>query len=214
VLTSPAFLLRFQTNRARASRFYDAFMCQPFQAPAGALPSPDDPCSQDPDLQTRCGCKYCHSLLEPAAAHWGRWRQAGAGYLDPGSYPRSRADCTACARTGQACSTDCRRNYVTRIFDPVEEPYLGLLNAYYFRSLEHEVVIDQGPALLAATAVVDNRLPACVARRVAQWLLGRALYDEEAELADALTKAFIRSGYSYRELVKAVVSSAEYRRVR
>jgi hypothetical protein len=119
-----------------------------------------------------------------------------------------------CAQTGQACSTDCRRNYVTKVFDVAEQDYLGLLNAYYFRRPEHEAAVDEGPGLLAATAIVDNRLPACVARRAAQWLLGRELHDEEADLADALTQVFIRSGYSYRELVKAVVSSVEYRRVR
>ena len=31
LLTHPAFLLRFQTNRARANRFYDAFLCNGFQ---------------------------------------------------------------------------------------------------------------------------------------------------------------------------------------
>ena len=39
ILTSPAYLLRFQTNRARASRFADAFLCEPFTPPAGGLPA-------------------------------------------------------------------------------------------------------------------------------------------------------------------------------
>ena len=39
VLTSPAYLLRFQTHRARANRFHVSFLCQPFVAPDGGLPA-------------------------------------------------------------------------------------------------------------------------------------------------------------------------------
>ncbi|MCA9489901.1 MAG: hypothetical protein KC621_08255, partial [Myxococcales bacterium] len=64
VLTSPAWLLRFQTNRARANRFYNSFLCQPFQPPDGGIPEAADG-SLTLDLTTRDGCKYCHALLEP-----------------------------------------------------------------------------------------------------------------------------------------------------
>ena len=52
ILTSPAYLLRFQTNRARATRFYDAFLCQPFTAPAAGLPL-RKMTRRTPDLQQR-----------------------------------------------------------------------------------------------------------------------------------------------------------------
>ncbi|MEM9491228.1 MAG: hypothetical protein AAGC55_18915, partial [Myxococcota bacterium] len=41
VLTSPAFLMKFQTNRSRANRFYNAFLCQPFQPPDDGIPGLD-----------------------------------------------------------------------------------------------------------------------------------------------------------------------------
>ena len=89
VLTHPSFLLRFQTNRARASRFYETFLCSPFQPPEGGLPVADEASVRNPDLQERAGCKYCHALLEPAAAYWGRWTEQGIAYLDAERFPLS-----------------------------------------------------------------------------------------------------------------------------
>ncbi|MCA9538875.1 MAG: hypothetical protein KC620_08300, partial [Myxococcales bacterium] len=137
ILTRPAFLLRFQTNRARANRFYDAFLCQPFNPPDGGLPVADEAAARDPDLQLRAGCKYCHSLLEPAAAHWGRWTEQGIGYLDPATFPPQRADCERCGLTGQGCSTECRQFYLVRSLSPQEDAFIGMLNAYKFRREDH-----------------------------------------------------------------------------
>jgi len=68
ILTSPAYLIRFQTDRARANRFFDSFLCQPFQAPDAGLPLGEETVPH-PDLQQRDGCKYCHALLEPTTTH-------------------------------------------------------------------------------------------------------------------------------------------------
>lgn len=214
VLTSPAYLLRFQTNRARANRYFDAFLCQPFQPPVGGLPSPDSACSQEPDLQQRCGCKYCHSLLEPAAAHWGRWGASAASYLDPVAYPPMRPDCLQCATTGRQCTQDCVAHYLTHALTAEEKPYLGKLTAYYFRRPEHVQNVEQGPRYLALSTVVDGRLPACTATRTAQWLMGRELAGDELAWADSLGRSFVAGGYSYRALVRAVVTSEHYRRAR
>lgn len=214
ILTSPAYLLRFQTYRARANRFFDSFLCQPYQPPPGGLPSPSDACSAEPDLQNRCGCKFCHSLLEPAGAHWGRWGNGGGGYLNPTDYPRLRPDCLDCAISGRQCTADCRSHYVTRALSAKEKPFLGTLGAYYFIRPEHEVNIEQGPRLLALSTIVDGRLPNCTARRTAEWLLGRELDEEEKTWVAQLSTDFVSSNYSYRKLVKAVIAGGAYRRVR
>ena len=73
VLTTFAFLVRFASNRGRANRFYNAFLCRPFQPPVGGLPPADDESAAEPDLQQRAGCKFCHAILEPSGSHWGRW---------------------------------------------------------------------------------------------------------------------------------------------
>ena len=114
VLTHPAFLLRFQTNRARASRFYEVFMCAPFVPPSGGLPAASEESARNPDLQERAGCKYCHAQLEPAAAHWGRWTEVGLGFMDPARYPATDTQCLDCAMGRGRCSSFCRNNYRPR----------------------------------------------------------------------------------------------------
>ncbi len=214
ILTSPAYLLRFQTNRARANRFYEAFLCQPFSPPPGGLPPTDPDKAPDPDLQKRDGCKYCHALLEPAAAHWGRWTERGAGYLDPARFPSFRDDCEQCAANGQLCSRECRLYYTTRTFTAAEDPYVGQLNAFQFLREEHMLNVEMGPKFLVTNAVVDDRFPQCTARRAMEGMFGRELNEGEEEWLGALARSFVSSGYRYRELVKAIVMSPVYRRIR
>lgn len=214
LLTSPLYLVRFQTNRARANQFYNAFMCQPFSPPPGGIPNVDNSNGIEPDLQVREGCKYCHALLEPAAAYWGRWVEGGSGYLAPAEFPMLREDCLRCAQTGQGCSPECRRNYVTATTHDDQEPYLGHLNVYMFRHESHFSNVSEGPRLLAARTVVDNRFPRCMAARVAQHLLGRPLMPEEATLIDDMSHDFVQNGYRLRDLTKAVIQSESYRRLR
>jgi hypothetical protein len=214
LLTHPVFLLRFQTNRARASRFYEAFLCSPFQPPPGGLPASDDNSAWEPDLQKRTGCKYCHSLLEPAASHWGRWNEQGGGFFHQRRYPATNDECYECATTSLSCSRFCRDNYLTRALDPSEEPYLGMLKAYAFRREEHLINVEQGPKLLARTSVASHRLPRCVAQKTAEWLLGRDMNQPgDMEWVEDISRQFVRDGFSYRGLVKSVVRSDRYRRV-
>lgn len=217
ILTQLAFLIRFQTNRARPNRFYDAFLCQPFQPPPGGLPPESSECSREPDLQQRCGCKYCHALLEPSGAHWGRYSEQGAAFLAPERFPAIRQDCVSCALTGQSCNDECRRFYVMSALTDAERPSLGMLKAYQFRREDHFRNVEQGPRLLALGAVADNRLPRCVARRTAEWLLGRpveGLTSTEESWLDELTTRFVTRGYRFDLLVRDVVTSPVYRRAR
>jgi hypothetical protein len=97
---------------------------------------------------------------------------------------------------------------------PSEEPYLGKLNALLFRAPEHEIFVEMGPKLLALSSFADNRLPECTARTTAMNLIGRELYEEEEAWLDNLVVQFASSGYSFKALVKAIVQSPIYRRVR
>ncbi|MEE2786986.1 MAG: hypothetical protein VX589_06575 [Myxococcota bacterium] len=214
VLTHPAYLLRFQTDRARATRFYEAFLCSPFMPPEGGLPPASEESARNPDLQDRAGCKYCHSRLEPAAAHWGRWQENGAGFLPPSHFPAESEECLACALGDGRCNNRCRTFYLTSATSVQEEPYLGKLKAYTFRRDRHWNHIEYGPKYLARKAAVENELPVCVARKTAEWLLGRAIEGSQDErwLSD-LAMIFTQSQFDYRALVKAIVQSAQYRRV-
>ena len=213
VLSSPVFLLRFQTNRARANRFYNTFLCQPFSAPDGGLPDLEN-AVLTLDLQEREGCKYCHALLEPGASYWGRWAMGGAGYLDPVGFPPLRDDCAFCATEGIGCSTECNRYYVTSALAPEETEWLGWLISYEFRRDEHMDHPELGPKALVDRTVVDGRLPRCVTLTATKWLLGRDPTPDEEPWIQALTADFMATGFSYRALVKSIVSSPVYRRVR
>jgi len=213
VLTHPVFLLRFQTNRSRANRFFDAFLCSPFQPPDGGLPVADEASIRDPDLQSRAGCKYCHALLEPAASHWGRWVEEGVAYLPPDRFPATRADCEQCAVTG-GCSLECRTHYLVDALSDRESPYLGKLNAYVFRRAEHQLNVEQGPRLLVMSEVVRQRMPRCVAKTSSEWLLGRELTEADEPWIDSLGLRFARSGFNYRSLISEIVRSERYRRVK
>lgn len=212
MLTHPAFLLRFQTHLARANRFFNVFLCQPFQAPDTGIPVAGVGEVMEPDLQKRTGCKYCHVLLEPAAGYWGRWTNYGAGFLNAAEYPAQRSDCTTCALSGANCSADCKQFYLTKAVAPPEKAWLGWLRPYNYKQPQHWKNIEQGPKLLAMTALADNRLPRCVARSTAEWLLGRDLQAEEEPWANQLSVDFATGGYNYRALVQQIVLSDAYRR--
>jgi len=53
-----------------------------------------------------------------------------------------------------------------------------------------------------------------VSWNTASWLLGRDVTDEEAEWVEELSMVFIDSDYQYEDLIRAVVTSDHYRRVR
>jgi hypothetical protein len=213
IFTDPAFLLRFQTRRARAARFYDQFICSPFNAPAGGLPNESD---QTPslDLQVRDGCDYCHAILEPSGAHWGRWPENSAGFLDPARFPPERDDCLECAMYGIGCGDDCNRYYATDSLGAEEDPFLGMLDAYKFRRDPHKSNVEAGPRALVQAGVVDGRLPTCTAENAARFLIGRDLLDEELPWIEDVAVGFAGSDYSWREVVRSVVLSDAYRRVR
>ena len=214
VLTSPAYLLRFQTNRSRASHFYDAFLCSPFTPPAGGLPVASEAEQRELDLQLRAGCRYCHAILEPAGAHWGRWGMQAGGYLDPGPFPPFLQECADCARGEETCSDTCRLNYVTRALSSQEEPYIGMMRVYEFLRPEHMDHVEEGPAGLIRDGLADGRFTECTVRRTTEWLIGRPITDSDAAELAEFEDSFVGSGLRLTPLVRAVVTSDLYRRAR
>ena len=212
ILTSPAFLLRFQTNRSRADRFYNSFLCQPFQPPDTGLVGLEE-VEATLDLTARAGCNGCHALLEPAAAYWGRWTEQGGGYLDKANFPSFSESCSHCAETGQPCDAECRY-YLTDTLAQEQYPYVGWLNSYQFLDLRHEEHVNEGPALLVNRSLSDGRFSECTAKTTAKYLMRRELEPGEEEWLDELVFVLENSGFQYKELVRAIVTSDNYRRVR
>ena len=213
ILTSPLYLMKYQTRRGRTNRFYDKFLCQPFTPPEGGLSDLDNP-DVSLDLTQRAGCKYCHAVMEPAGAHWARWSEYGAGYLDPDEFPAFDPDCAWCAESGESCSEECDKYYVVDPLSSEEDPYVGWLSSYEFLEERHWDNAQAGPSLLVERGVADGRLPRCVASTTAEWLLGRELADGEEPWVEHLSAVFVASDFDYTELVYEIVSSDSYRSVR
>jgi len=214
VLTTPAYLGRFPTWRSRVSQFRTAFMCRPFTPASAALPSPDDSCTREPNLARRCGCKNCHSAIEPMAAWFGRWAERSAQYLSPAEYPAHDPTCEQCATTKRGCTERCRTQYVVDTVDADSARYAGTLRGYLYRDKEEEARIDEGPAGLVSSAMASGELESCTIRTAWGKLLGRAMSDSEMSLVlPELALRFGRSHHNYRDLVRAIVTSAAYRRV-
>jgi hypothetical protein len=211
MLTDPAFLVRFMTNRARVNRFYEDFLCQPLVAPENGIELDGDVTL---DLANRSGCAYCHAIIEPSGAYWGRFMEGGGGFMDPDTYPAFDALCEACSTDGADCPDYCSRWYVT---DPNSEelyPYIGLLNPLQFRPESEHGRIDEGPGGLVQAQIASGNISQCLTKKTANWLLGRDLTPGDADLVDAWDLELLASDWDYRTLVKQIVLSETYRRVR
>lgn len=214
VLTHPLFLKRFTRNRARGTHVLEMLLCQPLSPPASGLPPADPAAALDPDLQRRDGCKYCHAILEPAAAYFGRWSERGVAYLDPDRYPLFSQACFDAAQGRGPGRPECLQ-YIGRTQVPKLVPLIGYLQQSVFLSDRHLVHIDEGPAAQMRVATASGQLPRCVAQRTAEWLLGRTLdLDGDAEWLDALARDLVHDGLSYRGLVWSIVTDDRFRRAR
>jgi len=219
-LTTFGYLQRFASNRSRANRFYTAFRCQPFLPSAEGLPEEpeDDP---HPNLRERAGCNSCHDTLEPAAAHWGRWRgPVQYGYLSPAVFDLAepRSDCSACDSTradgAPRCSAFCNTYFVTK--DNAHQltmgDFAGLPTTVAYLEGPERSNIDLGPAALVDEESEQELVASCAVRTMGEHLLGRELTEEELiEWAPAQTAAFAESGHDFTALVRSIVSSDRYR---
>jgi len=208
LLTSTPFLLRFQTARARANRVSQALLCEPFIATSGVLPSPEDDCSQEPNLRRRCGCADCHARLEPLSAHWARFSDAGALYLDPERFPSYLASCAACADDGP-CPDLCKRFYVSEAPSEAHRDYLGVLKAYEWRGADEIERLEAGPSALIEEAISRGALPRCLTQQLFERLVGRAPHAEERERLRGYAQEFA-SDASLRALIKRLLNDTSY----
>ena len=215
VLTTAAWLYRFPTQRSRVNQFWSAFLCKSFSPPAGALvPPPEDSCNRDNNLATRCGCSYCHATIEPVGAHWGRFGERNAQYLDPMVYPKVSAKCRDCAIAGNTtCDNECG-DYVMQAFDGEGAQSLGLLRTYLYRTMDEEPNIVGGPRLLVERTMQTGELEKCAVKNVWNHLLGRPMTTEEERLyMNDLVDQFAMHNHSFKHLMLRVVSTDAYRRV-
>lgn len=215
VLTTAEWLYRFPTQRSRVNQFWGAFLCKSFSVPAGSpVAAPEDSCNRENNLATRCGCSYCHATIEPVGAHWGRFGERNATWLDPQLYPKVSAKCRDCALAGNtSCDNECG-NYVMQAFDGDGAQSLGLLRTYLYRTADEEPNIVGGPKLLVERMMQTGELEKCAVRSVWNHLLGREMTHEEERLYMAqLVDQFAMNNHNFKQLMLRVVTSDAYRRV-
>ncbi len=212
VLTLPAYLLRFQTNRARANRMRIAFECTHFVPPAN-LEYQQGCSTTDDDLTNRCGCQYCHTTLDPLSAHFGQFAEAGTTQLsDTARFPREDMGCSK-----SNASAFCRRFYVT---DP-EAPGTGMLLPLQFAEAhpDQQQAFEVGPRQRALELIESGGFAQCTVRRAFSWFVKREMNTQgadtsELDLLNQLGEGFEESGYSFPWLVEQIVSLPQYRRIR
>ncbi|MCX4239201.1 hypothetical protein [Paraliomyxa miuraensis] len=214
--TTMGYLLRFASNRGRANRFYTAFYCDPFMPSEEGLPPEEQ--EPSPNLRERNGCNDCHQELEPAAAHWARWRTGGTyGWFSPQavSFHEPRPDCI-CGEGIANCSAFCSTYFVTADNSSDEEfgAYRGLPQAASWLVRTDHANVEAGPVGLIDTDAERDQIAHCAAKNLGEHLLGRELQANDLSWLQAHAQAFEDSGYDYTAMVRRMITDERYRTVR
>lgn len=211
ILTEPGWLLRHQTDRGRASRFYSAFLCREFQSPAGGIKELIEE-NPTPDLSRKPVCKDCHVLLEPWAAYWGRWAQSGALYRTQEEFPTYSSECDEC---GPSCGLAyCKLNYLLDSTHPHQDDFIGWYKPYLYLGVEDVENPTIGPKKWAQEIVSDGRFAQCASQNASKWLMGWEDDQIDYDWVQVWADEFEASGLDYRTLVRSIITSPVYRRTK
>ncbi len=226
VLTLPGYLLRFQTNRGRANHFRVAFTGQYFVPPA-TIDTPTagaDGCSDTgDDLTARCTCRHCHQVLEPLAAHFAPFSEAGSALIDDRKlFPVYSPACDpANLKAGKQIPLSCSRFYVTE----AGGSHPGTLRPLQFAdddNVIHSQIkanVEVGPVGLVSRIVTTGQFATATVQNVWRRLMARDLIldpsadDHEIALLTTLA-AELQAHDQLTTLVTRLVALDQYRRTR
>jgi hypothetical protein len=195
LLTTPIFLAKYGTRRARAHIVYQAFMCRQFVAENLELMP-----SEEPNLMVRPGCASCHAALEPMSAYFTRVTESGWTFLPASLFP---AQNSACATRNGALPGNC-----TAFYDrPFSTATTGMLRGAYGSPAN----ADAGPIGLGRSIVASPEFAQCVARNVAESFLGRSMGTDDRPMLTSLATALQSGNYRARALMRAMLRSSAYR---
>ncbi|MBP6829271.1 MAG: DUF1585 domain-containing protein [Deltaproteobacteria bacterium] len=196
ILTTPIFLAKYGTRRARAHIVYNAFLCRQFVAENLALTP-----STEPNLMVRSGCASCHAALEPLSAYFTRVTESGWTFLPPAAFPALNPACAT--RGGNSPNGGC-----TSFYDPAfGTSAQGMLRGAY-GSLAHA---DEGPPGLARAIVDAPEFASCVVKNVSESFLGRSLTAEDQPLQESLVTSLRSGGFRMRSMVRTLLRADAYR---
>ena len=196
LLTTPMFLQKYATARARGAVLYNAFLCKSFIAENAQLTP-----STEPNLMKRPGCQTCHATLEPLAAYFARVEPSSSVFLPATNFPAVNASCKK-DKNGKL-NGNCNALYDVAFADDqgatLRSAYGSLANA------------DAEPAGAGLAITKMPEFASCAVQRVTSSFLGRPTSADDAPLLASLEKDFVASGYRMRALVRGIVRSREYR---
>lgn len=197
ILTTPMFLQKYASARARGAVLYNAFLCKSFIAENAQLMP-----SEEPNLMKRDGCKTCHAALEPLAAFFARIEPSSSVFLPVTNFPVVNPSCKK-DKNGKIPG-NCNALYDAAFADAagatLRSAYGSLPNA------------DASPAGAGQEITKTPEFSRCAVQRVTSSFLGRPTTPDDAPLLESLDKTFVASGYKMRALVKGIVRSPEYRK--
>jgi hypothetical protein len=196
ILTTPMFLHKYATARARGAVLYNAFLCKSFIAENAQLTP-----STEPNLMKRPGCQLCHATLEPLAAYFARVEPSSSVFLPANHFP--------------AVNPGCRKNKqgalngpCTQLYDAAFADEKGATLRSAYGSIANA---DAEPAGAGKAITAMPEFAECAVQRVTSSFLGRPTSPDDAALLAQLQKDFVGSGFRMKALVRGIVRSREYR---
>jgi hypothetical protein len=200
ILTTPMFLEKYASARARGAVLYNAFLCKSFVADNSTQLTP----SSEPNLMVRPGCKNCHATLEPLAAYFARVEPASFVFLPQAQFPTKNAGC----RKDKSGMRLAGIGGCNALYDPAFTDLTGATLRSAYGSPDHA---DATPVGAAEEIVKSPEFARCAVDRVTSSFLGRPTNSDDEALLASLTTDFTKSGYRMRALVKSIMRSPAYR---
>ena len=197
LLTTPMFLEKYASPRARAAAITNDFLCKSFLSDVQSLAP-----SKEPNLMIRPGCKSCHATLEPLAAYFARVEPSSFVFLPQAQFPVHSTTCKL-DKNGKL-NGNCNALYDAAFADAK-----GATLRSAYGSPEHA---DETPAGAARDITGLPEFGECAVQRVTSSFLGRTTTADDEPLLASLNAVFVRSGYRMKALVRAIMKSDEYRR--
>lgn len=221
ILTQPAFLLRYQTARARANRFRISFLGKYFTPPSGEA---GEGCSDTADdLTQRCTCQGCHQTLEPLASYFGAFAEAGSALIS--HYDKQVDSLVDCASQVMPGSNGLCARFYKAIDTPTGTIYRRNPLEFVDAHPEYDERYDAGPAALVADEALApfgdkpySHLAWATTRNLFNFLVHREIDHQgdsvdEQELLDELATQFEMGGFNFKQLAKSIIMTEAFRRM-
>ena len=197
LLTTPMFLEKYASARARGATLYTAFLCKSFSSENAELMP-----STEPNLMVRPGCQTCHATLEPLAAYFARIEPGNLVYLPQQLFPVKNEKCKK-GPNGKL------PGFCDAFYDVSFADAKGATLRSAYGSPAHA---DATPVGAGHDITRMPEFAECAVQRVAGSFFGRTLTSDDAPLVKELTGTFTKDGYRMRPLVRAILKSDTYRR--